>query len=116
MSKLDLRRYKGHTEGDWYWVSGGIDSTNTNGPSCGAVLESDVMCGTWCLGGSTVLRLSEPDKALMLDAPAILAKLREAVGLLQGFDEMIKGGLGSEWDDQRRAFLATIETGEGGGG
>jgi hypothetical protein len=35
--------------------------------------------------------------------------------LLQGFDEMIKGGLGSEWDDQRRAFLATIETGEGGG-
>ena len=102
MSKLDLTRYEGHTEGPW-GLEEGCDG------------EFHVAVGMWPVGETICHGIaSAPNGNLIAAAPAILAKLREAVGLLRE----VRVTTEYPWNTMEveiDAFLATIETGEGGG-
>lgn len=107
MDKLDLDKYKGHTPGSWeLGVNGNIWAHKFTGKNRYPRLICEV--------NDPVHEETAGNLALIADAPMLLAKLQEAVGLLKRHEKI---GSGCSYYKcapdcltcHTREFLSTIE-------
>jgi hypothetical protein len=69
----------GFTPGPWYWDGTSLDSKHCGPPNYGTVIDAEVQCGMYCLGGSPVLNITDADRALIAAAPTMYAALQRMV-------------------------------------
>jgi hypothetical protein len=65
-----------HTPGPWEWVGRDLEAGDYE-----TVIETEVSCGTYCYGGSPVVKVSAADKLLIAAAPDLLEALRGVLSI-----------------------------------